>query len=359
MRAAAAAAAPPAARAPIASCRAHVVSAAHQLQLQQRRSSSAYASSSGGGGGGGDASAQPPPAPALRPASAQPPPAPAQRPASGALWAQLVDWIDFFGGYAHEGLTLVDVAPASRCRGVVATADIPLERLARGPLLIVPQRLCLTAAAAGAKLSPALRQAGCGPLAALGAEQQVALLLASERAKGRASQWSPYIETLPDQPTCGWHLPPAALAAALASAGLDAAAWAPRVAAHRADVQASAADVADEYGDALEVGLDDYLWALATVACRAHGADAALAPAIDLLNHGRDASPPAAGSMEGDAPGGPETPVVCVNHYARGALAPLAAGRELRVAYDRAGGGAEEAFLRYAFVPPGGGGVSQ
>lgn len=83
---------------------------------------------------------------------------------------------------------------------------------------------------------------------------------------------SPYITALPEQLPCGWALPPAELAAALAGLGSLADGWQPQVAAAAAAVQQRCEAAAAAYGPELGgITAAEVWWALGQVVSRCFG----------------------------------------------------------------------------------------
>lgn len=71
------------------------------------------------------------------------------------------------------------------------------------PLIAVPERILMTSADARAVFASRLREAqhpNVGVLYEIDPALQLGMLVASERSKGRASFYWPYIESLPRQP---------------------------------------------------------------------------------------------------------------------------------------------------------------
>lgn len=193
----------------------------------------------------------------------------------------------------------------------MATEAISRSEAAQRPMIAVPEALLLTTEVATERLGPLLAEARQPerrrrqPWWALGRQQQqdgdrldptllLALLLATERGKGPASYWQPYIAALPEEPPCGWALGESDLAAALATLGRQADGWEPLVRAAAAAVQQQCDAAAGAYGPALGVTAADVRWALGQVVSRAFGSgdDLALLPLIDSCNHGQFADQP-------------------------------------------------------------------
>lgn len=193
-------------------------------------------------------------------------------------------------------------------RGVVAREAITQKTAARAPLIAVPERCLLTAAAAAEQLGPLLAHAASQsgqqqqrrrrPWWDLARQQQqrqhqqplppellLALLLASERQRGADSFWWPYIAALPPSPPCGWAMPAKQLAAELAGLEPMAAGWAERVQVAAAAVERQAQAVAAAYGEQLG-GLvaDDISWALGHVLSRCFGSGGGLCKLYYLLD---------------------------------------------------------------------------
>lgn len=77
------------------------------------------------------------------------------------------------------------------------------------PLIAIPERILLTSADARAVFGIRLKEAqhpNPGILDELDPALQLGMLVASERFKGRASFYWPYLESLPQQPPCPWML---------------------------------------------------------------------------------------------------------------------------------------------------------
>ncbi|KAI8465087.1 MAG: hypothetical protein J3K34DRAFT_525640 [Monoraphidium minutum] len=307
-------------------------------------------------------------------------------------------WLLSNGGHMDPRLVITSDTP-SGSRGVVATAPIPAASGAEGEggrgggggggggaPLRVPEALYMTAEEAahilqarvdaharehGGAASAAAAAGGGGPLAST-ALSRLALLLAHERSKGRASKWWPYIESLPAAPPAAWLLPAgelrarlAALAAArrLPAGGL--AGWEARVLAAGGVARcARAAALAAAYGGPLRVCADDVAWAMAHVTSRAFGGgdEVALAPVIDSCNHRGGAGKPwplsavdaAGGGGGGSGDRGDGDVLVCITPELGGAPLALAAGDELCISYGSisAGEDALSVFLSFGFVPP-------
>lgn len=163
----------------------------------------------------------------------------------------------------------------------MAVDSISLQGVQQGPLVAVPERVLLTTQAARQAMGPALERAQARqPWWAAMARRQpqaldptllLALFLATERQKGAASAWWPYVAALSDDPPCGWALAPHQLDASLAALGSLAGGWAPRVHAAAAAVQQRCEAAAQSYGDELGVSAGDVRWALGHVVSRCFG----------------------------------------------------------------------------------------
>ena len=163
----------------------------------------------------------------------------------------------------------------------MAVDSISLQGVQQGPLVAVPERVLLTTQAARQAMGPALERAQARqPWWAAMARRQpqaldptllLALFLATERQKGAASAWWPYVAALSDDPPCGWALAPHQLDASLAALGSLAGGWAPRVHAAAAAVQQRCEAAAQSYGDELGVLAGDVRWALGHVVSRCFG----------------------------------------------------------------------------------------
>ncbi|GBF98672.1 hypothetical protein Rsub_11666 [Raphidocelis subcapitata] len=309
--------------------------------------------------------------------------------------APLREWLISEGGAFHPSLVLVDAAP-SGCRGVVASAALPLSELeAFGPLLVVPAHLHLENGLALAQLQRWMgRDAADAAAAALSSAVLVAMALAHEAALGATSRWAPYTALLSPAPPSPWLLPRRELrhaaAEALAgaprgscgdaqasgsgsgssgggdggggsgsgSSGGGVAAWVSAAEAYRAEVDAEvaralellagaaaaadAAAVAGQGGGWLSREL--LTWAIGHVESRSLGTSGSsgLVPAVDLLNHDPSTRPPMLQLDDSDRL------VVTVLPMRDGDAAPLAAADELCIDY-----GARaplEGWLKFGFV---------
>ncbi|KAG2432957.1 hypothetical protein HXX76_008685 [Chlamydomonas incerta] len=305
------------------------------------------------------------------------------------------------GGFVHPSIRLTDNAPCG-CRGVVAASQLTHEDVESEPLIVVPERLYLTADDARAvlrQLDAKLQRSGSnggspssprGPAApgpggglfsglrlplwgvgggrsradlnssqALPAVAQLGLLVAVERARGEQSFWAPYIRSLPAAPSCAWALPPQQLRAALAAVGPAAAGWEAAVERARGGVYGRAEAVVRMYGRHLDVELDveDVVWGMGQVLSRAYGreSDLGLAPYIDLCNHTLGAPRPGGFTqVEAEGPGKParEVSYAFIESSRYGKPLPLAVGDEVYVTYAADGGDPLAAFLNLGFVPP-------
>jgi hypothetical protein len=254
---------------------------------------------------------------------------------------RLREWVEAHGGAVHPALRLADRASCG-ARGLVAAAPLPPD----APAIAVPEALLLTTDAGAERLG--LPPAAAAGFDALPVELQLALLLATERARGEASFWAPFLATLPPRPPCAWAMPAAELDAALAGLGARAtggwrAAVADAARAVAVGVERALAAAAPRGGGALSAA--ELRWALGQVASRSYGGGDALAmlPVIDLANHRAGAPTP-----DGwHAPRGAD----CAALWPPGS--GLAAGEELCVQYGAAGRArALNWVLSYGFVPP-------
>ena len=87
-----------------------------------------------------------------------------------------------------------------------STADVLVDA---APLIAVPERILMTSADARAVFATRLKEAqhpNPGVLNEIDPALQLGMLVASERSKGRASFYWPYLESLPAQPPCPWML---------------------------------------------------------------------------------------------------------------------------------------------------------
>lgn len=178
----------------------------------------------------------------------------------------------------------------------MAVEPIPLSTAQRHPLIAVPDSLLLTTAAAEQRLGPMLdrmraqqqqqRRQPRQPWWVLGKQplppplQQVdptlllSLVLATERRKGPASFWWPYIAALGDGIPCGWAMNQEQLSASLAALGSQAAGWEPRVQAAAEAVQQRCKAAVAACGPELGVSAEELRWALGHVMSRCFGSGA-------------------------------------------------------------------------------------
>lgn len=220
--------------------------------------------------------------------------------------SDLSTWLQARGGFCHPALRLVDAAPSSGVRGIIAAAEVTLTELeASGPLLVVPERLVLGSARALEALTAAAgRGAAEDAAAALPDATLAAAALAVEMADP-VSDWRPYLATLPHMPPCPWLQTGCATAAGVddgtslarivSARGLSAVAgWGDAAAAAAADADAAAAAGAALLGGHLGVSAAELRTALGHVASRslASGGRAGLVPGVDLINHDARARAP-------------------------------------------------------------------
>lgn len=237
----------------------------------------------------------------------------------------LKDWVTANGGYIHPALQLVDNAPASRCRGVIAAQAIGLDELERGPLISVPQALQITSRHAGDLVDRLSNNAS----AAAAAQQQlsdgqlVAAALAyhckqmqqgpstlpnnlnsssssSSSSICCSSFWRPYISTLPKEPPNPWLLQSPEQVTALIepyaiSRGTAAiAGFAEAVADYRQQMLHSAAEVGQSLGEILGITVHDIMTAAGHLQSRSltSSGSSGLVPFVDMLNHSATARAP-------------------------------------------------------------------
>jgi hypothetical protein len=259
------------------------------------------------------------------------------------------------GGYVHEALALSNATDCGS-RGIVSRAAIS-EEDAQLPLVLVPEQLYLTAAVADRLLSPALQRAGRPPVRdSLNPGLALAALLASQKRRGAAAFFAPYIAALPPQPPCPWLLPPAELDAAFAKLGLSEKReqeWRAEVQQAAQHAQAQAALAAAALAPAHRLDPADIAWGMGQIASRAFGGfeDPGLAPFIDLMNHADPASHPL--GVEDDS-------LPCDGvHYAvfslwNGQPRSLKPGQELYISYQVLEHGMSplNVFLNFGDAPP-------
>lgn len=162
------------------------------------------------------------------------------------------------------------------------TADnISLQTAQQQPLIAVPERLLMTCEVAARQLSQVVQRERPERRWWMPRKQQqqqlpdstllLALLVASERAKGKSSAWAPYIASLPDDAPCVWALDQQQLDAELAQLGSMANGWAPKVQAAAAGVQRTAEAAAAAWGAELGLTAADVRWGLGQVMSRSYG----------------------------------------------------------------------------------------
>ncbi|CAG9461272.1 unnamed protein product [Pedinophyceae sp. YPF-701] len=197
------------------------------------------------------------------------------------------------GGWTTPHLRLQDPAPSSGVRGLVATRD-----LAPGsPILVAPPSLFISATSAAEAINAHLDSPRAGLLQD---KEALALYLALERSAAAqgASPLRAYLALLPHEPSTPWRdwqggcEDPAALAASVPrelAGRMDEKGWAAAVEAHRDGVEARLKRMAAVCRKRAHVARGDMLWGLEMVMSRAFrpwpGAEAALIPYLDLLNH--------------------------------------------------------------------------
>lgn len=266
-----------------------------------------------------------------------------------AAFEELCSWIDFFGGHVHPKLDLG--VTSLGCRGVITT-DILTEADQRDiPVMAIPDSLTLSADLAAAQLEGVLTPRGVRGVAQLQPEIQVALYLAHERSKGAASRFAPYIATMPAAPSCGWLMPPDAVASALAAvcAAAEVPKW-QRVMSYARDLYCNEILEAEDMMDALGLDLPEVEWALGQAVSRAYGSSPRLIPALDCVNHSASAQPPLTITNDDGAT------LTCVSNLSAAMrVQELDAGAEVLVSYASSKFGFEatpvEMFIDYAFVP--------
>jgi len=252
---------------------------------------------------------------------------------------RLADWVRERGGYVHPALALChDTACGSR--GIRTREAIAGEEAAL-PVVVVPEKLYLTARSADAVLSPALRAAGKAPLhERLNSGMQLAVLLAHQRRSDpddeELTPYAAYVGALPEHPPCPWLLPPQQLAESMASLGLGWAQrrhWTQEVADAARHAAAQAADASRCLAPVYDIDPVDICWGMGQIASRAFGgfADPGMAPYIDLFNHQDLASHPLGVDDEDALPGGPH---YCVTSLWDGQPREVEAGAELYISYN-------------------------
>jgi hypothetical protein len=163
----------------------------------------------------------------------------------------------------------------------VAADNISLQTTQQQPLIAVPERLLMTCEVAARQLGQVVQRERPERRWWMPRKQQqqqlpdstllLALLVASERAKGKSSAWAPYIASLPDDAPCVWALDQQQLDAELAQLGSMAKGWAPKVQAAAAGVQRTAEAAAAAWGAELGLTAADVRWGLGQVMSRSYG----------------------------------------------------------------------------------------
>lgn len=205
-------------------------------------------------------------------------------------------------GVAAEKLDLVGGTTNNKNNNTKADKDSPMYRQEE-ILVKVPLSFQMTRQVAvdtiGTLLPPDVYNKY--PLSELDDAALLVLLLAHERALGRASRWMPYIATLPKQPSCGYHpeLRPYLLDSidAMGSElGLDVKGWSNELVKAEHYSHKIVAGLFKDYGLFLAkpppgmTTKENLAWALCQVASRAtagseqHGT-LRLIPMVDLINH--------------------------------------------------------------------------
>eukprot|EP00879_Flechtneria_rotunda_P013625 GHRR01014232.1.p1 GENE.GHRR01014232.1~~GHRR01014232.1.p1 ORF type:complete len:304 (+),score=75.73 GHRR01014232.1:168-1079(+) len=221
-------------------------------------------------------------------------------------------WITNNGGYVHPALQLTDFAPSSGCRGITTKSNIFLEDLAAGPLVSVPQELQLNSQYA----LQLIQQRMGGVAAAVAAEQLtgtelVAAALAHEQQQaslnrsnsGCSSFWTPYVQSLPEQPPGPWLLTNSQQLASCVEACRATQPhhsrercenWTQATGQYRQQMINSAKRIAEVLGEGLRITNQQILISLGHVTSRSltNSYDSGLVPFIDLLNHHHDARAP-------------------------------------------------------------------
>lgn len=217
------------------------------------------------------------------------------------VYAQLRCWIASHGGFIHPALGLVDTAPSSKCRGIVAVKPITLCDLEAGPLVSVPQELQLSGTwALGLIQQHAVQEAAAAAADQLSDSHLIAAALAHELNGIASSWWRPYLQLLPQQPPSPWLLTTDQQVAASiepykATHGAEAVEhWPAAVKRHRQHMLEAADQVVQLLGPALGISQHQVLYALAHVASRSlsSGRNSGLVPLIDLINQGPAARAP-------------------------------------------------------------------
>jgi hypothetical protein len=122
----------------------------------------------------------------------------------------MLAWVRAQGGYVHPNLA-VQAQAAYGTRGVVAHGPIRGDETA----FVVPLSLCMTSQAAKTKYNALFAREPAFAYLAPTARDQLAIALAIEKCIVRhKSRWHPYIDALPDKPSCAWGMDAKEIAAA-------------------------------------------------------------------------------------------------------------------------------------------------
>lgn len=208
------------------------------------------------------------------------------------------------------------------------------------------------------------------PIAELDDAILLTLLLAHERGKGLKSKFKPYIDTLPNQPECGYsrmlRQDAERIISIMADLGLNVSGWPEELNKARARAKLIAESISETYGayiarEANESSHGSIEWALCHVASRATAGSTRygalrMIPIVDMINHNIDSGRILEvksfdnvydGSLRNKSPGS-----IYVSSMRHGILKPLKKQQELLVDYNVPMYSPLDWFISLGFVPP-------